>query len=105
MQEATRDGLPLAAIEKINSIFQQYPQINKVVLYGLRALGNYRNGSDIDLCIDSNSLNLTELFSIETQIDDLLLPWKIDLSLKNSIDNEALLEHILTHGLVFFPHS
>ena len=94
--------MPSSSLEKINSIFRQHPQIDKVLLYGSRAIGNYRKGSDIDLCIESNSLDSTDLFSIETQLDDLLLPWKIDLSLKNSIDNVALLEHINKMGIVFF---
>lgn len=96
------NGLPASAIQKIHSVFQQYPQINKVWLYGSRAKGNYRVGSDIDLCIESETLNLTELLVIETQLDDLLLPWKIDLSLKKYIDNNELLEHIDRVGVIFY---
>ena len=80
-----RYGLPSSALQKMNAVFQQYPGITKVVLYGSRAMGNYRQSSDIDLCIESDDLSLTELLAIETQLDDLLLPWNIDLSLKKSI--------------------
>ncbi len=97
----TAYGLPEEAIKKIVSLFHQYPEINRVVLYGSRAMGNYKPGSDIDLCIESDALSLTQLLQIETQIDDLLLPWKIDLSLKNQIDNPALLDHINKVGVVF----
>lgn len=96
-------GLPSSAIKKIRSIFQNYPQINTVKLYGSRALGNYRAGSDIDLCIESESLNLTDLLTIETKLDDLLLPWKMDLSLINNIDNPDLLAHIKEKGVIFYP--
>ncbi len=96
-------GLPPAAVDKLFSIFQKHAKIKKVILYGSRAMGNYKHGSDIDLCIESNTLNLTELLEIENQLDDLLLPWKIDLSLLHSIDNQDLLNHIKIKGVVFYP--
>ena len=95
-------GLPQHAIEKINSIFRNYPAIKKVVIYGSRAKGNYRPGSDIDLCIEAEQLNITELLKIENLLDDLMLPWKIDLSHKDKIDNTQLLEHINRVGLEFY---
>ena len=72
-------------------------------MYGSRAMGNYKLGSDIDLCIEAESLDLIKLLKIENQLDDLLLPWKIDLSLKHTIDNPALLEHMNSFGVVFYP--
>lgn len=99
----TRYGLPLAAIKKINTIFLSCPKIKQVILYGSRAMGSEKPGSDIDLCVDANELTLTELLTIETRLDDLLLPWKIDLSLKNRIDNLDLLQHINKKGVIFYP--
>ena len=98
----TDTGLPEHAVEKIYGIFRDYPQIGRVILYGSRAMGTHRSGSDIDLCIEAESLGLTELLSIENRIDDLLLPWKMDLSLLHQIDNPALLDHIRRVGVVFY---
>lgn len=95
-------GLPSHVIEKIRTVFSQYSAVNRVILYGSRAKGNYRLNSDIDLCIEGDNLTLTQLLKIETQLDDLLLPWKIDLSLKHKIDNEELLNHIQEAGVVFY---
>lgn len=95
-------GLPLYAITAFKDIFKDYPEIDKVILYGSRAKGTYRQGSDIDLCIESSLLELSELLEIENKIDDLLLPWKVDLSLKHRIDNQDLLEHISRVGIVFY---
>jgi predicted nucleotidyltransferase len=95
--------LPKQCIEKINAVFKRHPAINLVILYGSRAQGNYRISSDIDLCIEGKDLNLSELLKIETELDDLLLPWKIDLSLKHKIDNLTLLAHIQQVGLLFYP--
>lgn len=96
-------GLPDLAIKQIHSVFLDYPQIKSVTLYGSRAMGNYKMGSDIDLCIEADHLSLTELLAIETELDDLLLPWKIDLSLKNHIDNPELITHIQKKGVHFYP--
>jgi predicted nucleotidyltransferase len=51
-------------------------KIKKVLLYGSRAKGNYKNGSDINLTIDAKSMTLSELLQIENEIDDLFLPYK-----------------------------
>lgn len=98
-------GLNKAVIDKLQALFATYPQIERVVLFGSRAMGNFRTGSDIDLCIESQSLDLTQLLRIENEIDDLLLPWKFDLILKSKIDNPALLEHIRDKGIVFYTHT
>jgi predicted nucleotidyltransferase len=94
-------GLPLKAIQQINAIFSQYPQIKQVILYGSRAKGNYRQGSDIDLTIEG-AIELSTLLKIEQQIDDLLLPWSVDLSVLSQIDNLELVEHIKRKGQVFY---
>lgn len=95
-------GLPPEAIIKIQAIFAQYADVTKVILYGSRAKGTFRSSSDIDLCIEGKMLTLTQLLKIENELDDLLLAWKIDLSLKNKIDNASLLEHISKYGVVFY---
>lgn len=96
-------GLPGPVITKIHLVLQRHPDIQRVFLYGSRAKGNYHLGSDIDLCIESDQLTLTELLQVNNELDDLLLPWKLDLSLKHHIDNQSLLDHINEVGIVFYP--
>ena len=103
MQNKTLFGLPLHAIEKIRAVFRDYPEIKQVLLYGSRAMGTYRMGSDIDLCIEGEDVNYTQLLEIENKLDDLLLPWKIDLSLRCKIENLNLIDHIHAIGIVFYP--
>jgi len=71
-------------------------------LYGSRAKGNFKNGSDIDLTLKGDNISLTVLNSIVNQIDDLLLPYSFDLSIFNKITNPDLIEHISRVGLVFY---
>lgn len=105
MTEALSFGLPAHAVEALRDVFQGWPQIQRVLLYGSRAKGSYRPGSDIDLTIEGEELTLTQLLAIENQIDDLLLPWMVDISLKHQIDNTALLEHIARVGVPFYMRT
>jgi predicted nucleotidyltransferase len=95
-------GLKQNQINAINSIFKEYNTIERVIIYGSRAKGTYKPGSDIDLVIEGNDLTFSELMSVENKLDDLLLPYKIDLSQKNSISSEELLGHIQRVGKVFY---
>jgi predicted nucleotidyltransferase len=76
--------------------------VKQAILYGSRAKGNYRHGSDIDWCLVGETLTLTQLLKIENEMDDLLLPYKIDLSRLHALDNPELMEHIQRVGVVFY---
>lgn len=98
-------GLSERVIDQLQAVFQKSSKIEKVILYGSRAKGNYKPGSDIDLTVISESLTLTELLALENAVDDLLLPYKVDLSLYSKIDNEELKEHIHRVGVEFYTKS
>ena len=95
-------GLKDIHIKKIQSVFANHSNVKKAILYGSRAKGTYRNGSDIDLTLTGENLDLSTLFKIENEIDDLLLPYKIDLSIFHKIENPDLVEHINRVGKVFY---
>lgn len=95
-------GLKDTHISSIQSVFMNYESIEKAILYGSRAKGNYKNSSDIDLTLIGNSLNLTTLLKIENELDDLLLPYKIDLSMLKEIENQDLIDHINRVGAIFY---
>jgi uncharacterized protein len=95
-------GLKKSTVTAIQGVFANYPQIDRAILYGSRAKGNYRNGSDIDLVLVGNELNLSLIFKIELELDDLMLPYQIDLSAYHKIENHELIAHIDRVGVVFF---
>ena len=98
-------GLKQNQINAINSIFKEYNAIERVIIYGSRAKGTYKPGSDIDLVVEGNDLTFSELMSVENKLDDLLLPYKIDLSKKTGISSEELLKHIQRVGKVFYEKN
>lgn len=95
-------GLDQRAISKINDIFRLFPEIDEAILYGSRAMGNFKPHSDIDLTLKGKNLDLNIQQKIETQLDDLLLPYKIDLSIFHQIQNQDLVDHISRVGKKFY---
>jgi predicted nucleotidyltransferase len=95
-------GLSEEDVRSIRRTLRFFPKISEAILYGSRAKGNYRPGSDIDLTLKGNELSHQDLLDIELALDDLLLPYKIDLSLHHQIDNPQLIEHIDRVGKLFY---
>ncbi|EKV02166.1 nucleotidyltransferase family protein [Leptolyngbya sp. PCC 7375] len=95
-------GLESRTIEDISGIFQQYTEIERVILYGSRAKGTYRAGSDIDLTLVGKQISHEQLLSIEHQLDDLLLPYLFDLSIFSHIEDPDVIDHINRVGLIFY---
>ena len=102
MSENQDSGLSFGSVDKLKQVFKKHPTIQKVVLYGSRAKGNYKPASDIDLTMFTSETDLSFLFKIENEIDDLLLPYKVDLSIYSLLDNDQLKDHINRVGKVFY---
>ncbi|MDP2752629.1 MAG: nucleotidyltransferase domain-containing protein [Rhodocyclaceae bacterium] len=100
----TNGGLPIHAADRMRTVFANHPAIEQIVLFGSRAKGNYKPASDIDLAV-FGSLGDSELGNIGWELDDLLLPWEIDLIPFESISNVDLREHIAHVGQPFFIPS
>ena len=95
-------GLPQSAVRKICDILSLYPQVEKAILYGSRAKGNYKNGSDIDLTLRGADLTLNVIYKILNDLDELLLPYTIDLSIFDDISDLDVVEHIQRVGVTFY---
>ncbi|WP_305046396.1 nucleotidyltransferase family protein [Geoalkalibacter sp.] len=100
-----RFGLQQQTIASIQAVLARHPAVEKALLYGSRAKGTYKPGSDIDLCLEGAALGPQELARIDDELDDLLLPYQIDLSLLADIDHPALREHIARVGVVFYERK
>ena len=94
-------GLKDHIINMIREVFVQYPEVEKVLIYGSRARGDYKEGSDIDLSMIGDISYRTEA-SIWGKIDDLPMLYMCDLSRLAHIKNENLVEHINRVGKVFY---
>ena len=97
-------GLKNSVIDKISSVFERFDGIEKVIVYGSRAMGNYRNGSDIDLTI-KGTLTERNFYDILDGLDNLNLPYMMDISRFDLINNENLVDNINRKGQVFYERE
>jgi predicted nucleotidyltransferase len=99
-------GLNDTTIQHIQSLLATHPQVEKAILYGSRAKGNFKTGSDIDLTLlGGDELNLDLLTRIMGEIDELLLPYTFDLSIFNKISDPDVIDHIRRIGVVFYERE
>ena len=94
-------GLYPNSYKEIISIFQKYENIEKVIIYGSRAKGNFREGSDIDFTI-FGSINYNELIKLKHEFYDSKIPYLVDISIYNQLSSVSLKEHINRVGKVFY---
>ncbi len=98
-----RFGLPETTIANIQAVLAQYPQIEQAILYGSRAKGTYKPGSDIDLTlVGGEELTLDVLSRVMDALDDLLLPYTFDLSIFHQISDPEFVEHIRRVGMKLY---
>jgi predicted nucleotidyltransferase len=98
-------GLSERTVEQICALLAQYPAVERAVLYGSRAKGNYKPGSDIDLTLFGKDLTADTCATLAQALDDLLLPYTIDLSVYALLNHHDLEAHIQRVGVVFFERT
>ena len=92
-------GLDEKVVKDIVSILEKYSEVERACIFGSRARGDYRNGSDIDIALFGENLT----FQINTKIYDLYLPYKIDLINFNSLGkDDKIKESILREGVEIY---
>jgi len=97
-----RFGLDQVLLDKFCAVFEQYSSIDKVIIYGSRAKGSYRKGSDIDLTLLGPEITFETLSAVIIALDVLNTPYLVDVSLFSELHSLHLEEHILRVGQVFY---
>ena len=96
-------GLNEKVVKDIVSILEKYSEVESACIFGSRARGDYRKGSDIDIALFGENLTFQINTKIYFEIDDLYLPYKIDLINFNSLTNEEKFkENILKEGVEIY---
>ena len=98
-------GLLKDDIDQIKAVFSNYEQIEEVLIYGSRAMGKHKPSSDIDLTLIGNRIDLDLQHQIEFDLDDLMLPYKFDISVYDRIKNPEFLDHIQRVGKEFYKKT
>jgi predicted nucleotidyltransferase len=98
-------GLSDKTISTMRNIFKKYTHIEQVIVYGSRAKGNYKAGSDIDLTLMGDALTYDDLRSVSGDLDDSNIPYIVDVSIFETLNNLQLREHIKRVGVVLYQRT
>jgi len=98
----TQFGLDQSDIKDIVAILKENRKVQKIIIYGSRAKGNYSKGSDIDIALKGQNLHTNDILNLSVELDDLDLPYKIDLVIYDRIEEKSLKEHIDRVGVGLF---
>lgn len=97
-----RYGIEESVWDEIGELFQNYPEVDRLVLFGSRAMGTYKPNSDIDLALISREISFRRFLDLKADLDDLGLLYRIDLIDFNRIANEELKSHIDRIGVFVY---
>jgi len=98
-----RFGLNEKIVEEIVSIVKKYEEVTRVVIFGSRARGDYKKASDIDIALFGDELTHSINTKIFYEIEDLYMPYKVDLINFNSLSDEnKIKENILREGVEIY---
>jgi len=97
-------GLSVRDQKLLSSVFVNYPEIKKVILFGSRAKGTANSRSDIDLAIKGIDDDL-QIEALAQDLDQLPLPYKFDVKSLETIQNVALNEHIKRVGVTIYSQD
>lgn len=96
-------GLTKNDLDEMRKIFADFPAVQKVVLFGSRATGRYKSGSDVDLALIGNHLTDGVASAIKGILEqESSMPYFFDVVAVNLLDHEALKRHIEEHGIAVY---
>ena len=96
-------GLSDSILDDLRRVFSSYPEIEQVLIFGSRAKGTFKNGSDIDLAVFAPTLSEQDFTRLWNELDALPLVFKMDVLHWDRLGNERLKNRIPVEGKVFYP--
>ncbi|BBB90016.1 MAG TPA: nucleotidyltransferase domain-containing protein [Methylomusa anaerophila] len=98
-------GLTEKHLQEIISILKKYPKVTEAFIFGSRAMGNYKQGSDVDIAL-KGEVSTSDAATIKDDLEEeTFLPFFFDVVAYNRINNQSLKEHIDTHGVKFYTNE
>jgi predicted nucleotidyltransferase len=82
---------------------EKFPELEKAVIFGSRAMGNYKKGSDIDIAIFGENITFRILSRLYTILnEEISTPYFIDVVHFEKTENENLKKHITEQGKIIY---
>jgi len=99
-------GLRDKDLDNIIKTMQQFSEIKKAAIFGSRAKGNYKPGSDVDIAIWGNDISFTTLSRINAILEEESpMPYFFDIVDYSHLSHQELKSHIDRAGIIFYTQS
>ncbi len=98
-------GLKPEQIAIIKTCLSASPKIKESMIFGSRAMGNFHEGSDIDLILKGEELTLEDVLKLRVRISENFLPYKFDIAIYHGLRNREFKKHIDTFGKLFYTKA
>lgn len=95
-------GLHTEQLIEIQHTIAGNPNVTEAILFGSRAKGNQRSGSDVDIVLKGDQLTFDDILNIGVQFEESYLPFTFDVILFDHIKESELLDHIERVGANIF---
>ncbi|HOE04442.1 MAG TPA: nucleotidyltransferase domain-containing protein [Bacteroidales bacterium] len=105
MSELNKYGLSEENLANVIAIISAHPKVKKIILFGSRAKGNFNKGSDIDIAVSGEHIELNDILNLLIVLDNLDLAYKFDIIIFENIQSEELKEHIERIGIVLYDKA
>jgi predicted nucleotidyltransferase len=99
-------GLYPQTYELLIHSFKKFTEVEQVMVFGSRAMGNYKQGSDLDLALFGSNIDLNLITQISALLnEELPIPYHIDVVHFETIELPALKDHIVEQGKILYKRS
>ncbi len=105
LYDHTRFGLIERDVSTIYEILRRYPDVKSVYIFGSRAKGTYKIGSDIDLAVMNSDVSDKSIRQLQSDFEESSLPYRVDLLHISQLHDNAVKEHIMRVGKPFYQHA
>ncbi len=95
-------GLTERDMKTLEGIFLKYPEVREVRLFGSRAKGNFKHGSDIDLAVMDKEIDSKTISNLSFDFEESSLPYTVDVINFSTLKHQEFIEHIDRVGIVFY---
>jgi len=96
-----RFGFSDSQMNLIKQAISQIHGIESTVLFGSRAMGNYKPGSDVDIAIKGPEIHRDGASRLRAQLnEELPLPYFFDIVHYDTLESASLIEHIDQQGIL-----
>ena len=100
-----RFGLKTSCIADIVNVLKLQPEVEEAIIFGSRATGSYKNGSDIDIALKGEKITFDTLSTIRLRLDELPYLYMYDVVDYKKISNPAVTTQIDQTGITFYKKT